>query len=108
MPYIYRAYGIWHLPEHITDSQSQLLGGSAPPGCANCSSNHRSIESAGGVSNPKTWRAFCLKNGVETWEFVVSVVADLARFIKPPNPGESPIFRSSGLYHLWRIVSEDV
>ena len=27
---------------------------------------------------------------------------------KPPNPGETPIFRSSDRYHLWRLVSEHV
>ena len=36
----------------------------APPGCANCSSNHRSMESAGGVSNPNTSRGSTVTPGV--------------------------------------------
>ena len=48
-----------------------------------------------------------LISGPKWLKKILSSVVDLARFIKPPSPGESPIFRS--LASLWRlVVSETV
>ena len=64
-------------------------------------------------SHPESWDCEVLCNfhhlGVPSY-LLKSGLVDLARKIQAAkSPGESPIFRSSGRYHLWRIdVSEDV